>query len=440
MKPRKFGIIILALLVVVLIAHYVPRLYLIHVSRVNAYIENPLYFDKNFWIRTGTGLITLLYYLRILFYPHPLIFYYGFDMIPVTGWGNIWVLVSFVIHAGLLLTAIFLFRKKSILSYAIFYYLIAIFMYSNTVVPAVGMFAERFVFNASLGFTIALVWLVFKMFRTEPKSLTIELGDRLKILAVIVILLLPCAYLTFQRNRAWKTLYSLYRTDINHMERSVKGNLQYAGFLMNTIYRDPNFRQYGVANEFKVQTIISHYRRALRIYPKDYKSLNELGSVYLTCTKRTDSAIVFLRKAIRMTPDKQTAWVNLALAYRNIRKYDSAFYCYNRILQINPDEIKAKFAIADVYFESGQGEKAVRVNEDLMKEYPGSELPYINIGRYYFLAGDTSTAVHYLELSIQKRPQPNILRELSILYKAKGNMEKAEYYNQLAQQYANRQN
>ncbi|HTX88476.1 MAG TPA: tetratricopeptide repeat protein [Bacteroidales bacterium] len=433
-KPRNLAIIFGGLLVLMLAAHYLPRLYLIHVSRVNAYIENPLYFEKNFWIRTGTGLITLLYYLRLLFYPHPLIFYYGYDMVPVTGWGNIWVLLSFVIHAGLLITAILLFRKKSILSYAIFYYLIAIFMYSNMVVPAVGMMAERFVFNASLGFTIAIVWAVFRIFRTEPRSLTIELADRLKILAVIIVLLLPCAYLTYDRTRAWKTLYSLYRFDIDHMKRSVKGNLQYAGYLMNTIYQDPNFQQYGVANEFKVQTIITHYRRALRIYPNDYKSLNELGSVYLMCTKRPDSAVVFLQKAIRMAPEKQTAWVNLALAYRGLKKYDSALICYNRILQINPNEIKAKYAIGDVYFESGHGDQAVKLNLDMMDQFPDSEIPYINIGRYYFLVGDTTVALKYLEQSVQKRVQPNICRELSYLFRIRGDMEKAEYYNRLAGQ------
>ncbi len=440
MKPKKFWIILGTLVGVMLVAHYVPRLFLIHVSRVNSFIENPLYFEKNFWIRSGTGMMTLLFYLRILFYPWPLIFYYGYDMIPVTGWGNLLVLLSFLIHAGLLVFAFRQFRRKSLISFAILYYLIAISMYSNILVPAVGIVAERFVFNASLGFTIAIVWAIFRIFRTDPKSLTIELSSRLMILAVIILLFLPCAYLTFNRNRAWKSLYSLYRTDIPHMEHSVKGNLQYAGFLLTSIYKDPNFQQYGTANEYKVATIISHYRRALRMYPKDYKSLNELGSVYLTCTNKKDSAIVFLEKAVRMAPEKKTAYVNLALAYRTVHKYDSAIRCYNKILQISPEEIRAKYAIADTYFESGNNAQALAINEEMMRLDPASEIPYINLGRYYLLTGDTTNAVRYLEQSLQKRPQPGVLNELSQVYKAKGDMEKAEYYNRLAQQYGGRQN
>ena len=44
MKPRKFLWVFLVLLAVTLMAHFIPRLFLIHVDRVRSFIENPLYF------------------------------------------------------------------------------------------------------------------------------------------------------------------------------------------------------------------------------------------------------------------------------------------------------------------------------------------------------------------------------------------------------------
>ena len=395
MKPRKFLWVFLVLLAVTLMAHFIPRLFLIHVDRVRSFIENPLYFEKNFWIRTGTGMTTLLFYLLILFYPNPLIFYYGYDMIPVTGWGNLWVILSFLIHAILLLIALVLFRKKHILSFAILYYLVAISMYSNIVSPAVGIVAERFVFNASVGFAIAVVWLIFRIFRTDPRSLTIELNERIKILGIVFAIVVPFAMLTINRNKAWHDLFRLYKTDIVHMKRSVKGNLQYAGYLTNRVFRDPNFQQYGNVPALLSQTIINHYNVALKLYPDDYKSLNELGSVYVSFAGKPDSAILAFKKAIRLDPDQQSAWVNLGFAYRKKQEFDSALYCYNKILSINPGEIKAHFAIADLYFERGDLQQAVRINQEVMEKFPGSELPYINIGRYLMMAGDTAASIQY---------------------------------------------
>jgi tetratricopeptide (TPR) repeat protein len=440
MKPKNFIWIFAAVLFAGLMAYFIPRFFLPKAIHVNSFIENPLFMEKSLWIRTGTGLMTLLFYLRILIFPHPLLYYYGYNMIPVTGWGNILVVISFIIHLGLFVYAIRNFREKHILSFAILYYFIAIAIYTNVVTPVVGIVGERFVFNASLGFIIALVYLIFRVFRTEPMNLTIEFSERAKIVVIIILLLIPCTAMTLKRNREWRNLRELYTSDIKYLDKSVKANVEYAEFMRSMVYRDPNYQQNGTVNEQLQQVIVSHFRTALKMYPNDYTTLNDLATVYINFSLKVDSGIVFLKKAIALRPELQSAWVNMAMAYRKKNKLDSAITCYQKVLQINPGALIAVFKMADLYYEKGEFRKAIKLNEDVMKTYPDLDVPYFNIGYYFIMQGDTTTAIRYWEQAAQRNATYEVCYDLSMMYKAKGNMEKANYYSGLANEAKQRRN
>ncbi|MGA2824413.1 MAG: tetratricopeptide repeat protein, partial [Bacteroidales bacterium] len=432
MKPKNLIWIFVAALSIGLMVHFIPRLFLPKAIQVNSFIENPLFMDKNFYIRTGAGLMTLLFYLRILIFPHPLLYYYGYNMIPVTDWGNMLVMISFIIYLGLFVYAIRKFREKHILSFAILYYLIAIAMYTNVVTPVVGIVGERFVFNASLGFVIALVYFIFRVFRTEPMSLTIEFSERAKIVVIIVLLLIPYTAMTINRNREWHNLHDLYTSDIKYLDKSVKANVDFAEFMAAGVYKDPNYQQNGTVNEQLQQVIVSHFRKALKMYPNDYTTLNDLARVYLDFSPKVDSGFVFLKKAIALRPELQPAWENMATVYHKKNKLDSAIICYQKVLQINPGALTAVFKMADLYYEKGEFMKAIKMNEDVMKTFPKLDVPYFNIGYYYILQGDTATAIRYWEEAARRNLSYEVCTNLSMVYQARGDMEKAKYYNDFA--------
>lgn len=428
---RKIIPILGIILVAIILAQFLPRLYLPPFQRSANFIENPLFVEKSLWLRLGTGMVTLWFYLKMLFYPHPMLYYYGYNMIPVVGLTNLWALLSLVIHGGLLFIAIRKFREKSVLSFAILWYFIAIAMYTNIVTPVVGIVGERFVFNASLGFSVAVVYLVFMIFRTDPKRLTLEMDERLKIFAVVLLLLIPATLLANNRSRNWRNILTLYRHDIKSLNNSAKANLDYAGYLMSTVYSDPNFLKKGLVNELKYFFIVQHFKRSLELYPDNYQAINDLGTVYLFIGKNYDSAVYFLQKAIKLDSTLQPAWVNLGLAYRQQGKYDKAIGCYEHILSVNPRQIKARFALADVYNDLGDFNKAVQMNEDLMKEYPNLEMPYVNIGNYYMLKADTIAAVSYWEKAAAINPTYELCLQLNSLYIIKGDRKKADYFYDL---------
>jgi tetratricopeptide (TPR) repeat protein len=137
-----------------------------------------------------------------------------------------------LLYLILFTVAFWKFRKKSFLSFAILWYILAILFYSNVLFPVAGIVGERFVFNASLGFCMAFIGVVFLIFKTDPKSLTIEIDVRLKILASVILVIIPYATLTLARNNEWRSLNNLYAGDIKFLDRSVKANIDLGNFYL----------------------------------------------------------------------------------------------------------------------------------------------------------------------------------------------------------------
>ena len=154
--------------------------------------------------------------------------------------------------------------------------------------------------------------------------------------------------------------------------------------------------------------------------------------VYINFSQKVDSGMIFLKKAIALQPALQPAWMNMAMACRKKNQLDSAINCYRKVLQINPVALTAVFKMADLYYEKGEIGKAMRMNEDVMKSYPGLDVPYFNIGYYFIMQGDTTTAIRYWEQAARRNLSYEVCANLSIVYRARGDMEKAKYYHDFA--------
>jgi tetratricopeptide (TPR) repeat protein len=433
-KPSKITAVGAVLFITMLAAVLIPVLMLPPTFRTNFYFENALYFEKSIWVRLGTAMLSLLFYLRILIYPWPLLYYYGYNMIPLSNLGNPWVILTIIIYGGALIYAFRNFRKRTFLSFAILWYLISIFGYSNLLVPVPGIVGERFLFLGSVGFVMIIVYFLFRIFKTDPKSLTIELDSRIKIIAIAAIFLLPYGVLSFRRNFAWKNATVLFQSDIPHLENSAKANYQYAGYLMQMVYTDQNFLRYGVSNEFLRETIKKHFHLSLKVNPKEYNTLNDLGTAFLFIEKRYDSALYYFQKTIALDSSLTPAWVNMGMAYRQLGNYPKSMECYRKVLQIEPRQIKAYFAMADLYNDMGNVTKAVKMNEAIIEKYPDFDMPYINIGNYHMLKNDTAGAVQYWEKAAAINPSAEICMQLSVLFKMHSDYQKSQYYYNLGQQ------
>lgn len=281
MPLRKCIPIFFVMVIVAVIAKLIPILFIPGSIPEDTFTKNPLYFEKNLWIRLGTSFMVLLFYIKILIYPVSLVYHYGYDMIQIVSLANLWVIFSVLIHGTMFLFAVRKFRRKHLLSFAILWYLLAIFPYSNFIFPVNGIVAERYIFTASLGFCIASVYAVFLLFNTDPMTLTIEVDARIEILALFIIIMIPGTLLTISRNTKWKNTETIFSADIEDLHNSTDANAQYGAFLLKSFTTGTSGRETLQTREEKQQAVVLCLKQSLKIYPGNREAIKDLARAYL---------------------------------------------------------------------------------------------------------------------------------------------------------------
>jgi len=445
MKLKKITIITGLIALMGILGGIVPFWFLERI-RDFSMVENPLYFEDNLWYILGTGMYSLGYYFKILLIPHPLLYYYGYNMIPLVNLGNIWVILSILAYAGILAIAIWKFRQKHVISFAILFYLLTIAMFSNIVKPAPGIIAERFLLAPSLGFVIVLAWLIFILFKAKPESV-INKGNRIFFVMVLtVLILIPYSLKTYKRNQSWYSDRSLYNADMRFLDNSVKAHDLMGTSIMNRVERELS-KPVNVAKFLmpEINKSLGHFQRAIEIWPGHTSSWKNMGMIYnnprigehLMAKGDTAEFIAFKHKAVRsfrraleIEPEDGKALFNLGFTYESIGKVDSAMYYYEQCIQYNPTIINPRSRLADLNFMLGNTQKAIDLNKEITRIDPAEAVPYLSFGNYYMIMGDTLKAVESYEEAARRNARPEVYAFLAQYYIDQGDMEKAQMYRE----------
>ncbi len=446
------------------LAIFLAPVVLFNFERHFRYIENPLFYENNFFNKLATSFYILGFYLKLLLIPYPLRYYYGFNMIPVTNWLNPLVWLSLLFYVGIFVVAMKHFRQKKIISFIILFFLIHISMYANIVMPVPGIVGDRFMFFTSLAFAWFVVWLfieipkhsVFKQPVVRSKPVMIGL-------ALSLLYLLPMGYWVHIRNFQWRSQYLLFNSDMPHLENSVKANDLWAAEIIKKVNRELakpvnpyHFIRRNIAAAEK------RYNKALELDSTFYSAWLNLGSIYskihgnqariryMAYSKRGDNenamkskdemidyfkkAHYYFNQALKYKPDHTNGLVyyDIANAYELQEIYDSAERYYKKAIAIDSTFIISRSKLANVYFRKGEFQKALNENKTIMIMEPEADVPYINMGNYYVMFGDTTTALHYYEKAIQLGTRPEVGIFLYNYFSGRGDKQKAEYYKQKA--------
>ncbi|MEZ5197432.1 MAG: tetratricopeptide repeat protein [Bacteroidales bacterium] len=431
-KFYKLAIIALGLLAIVLIANYGPQYYLPPLRRPRRFFENNIRFE-DFWTRLTTGSYILLFYLKKLFIPFPLLYYYGYNMIPILKLPDIRVIFSFLFHGSIFVYAILKLKQKSIWSFIILFYLISIVMFTNVVRPVMGIVAERFLLTPSIAFSVFLVLVAFLIFKAKINQAYIPVKQLTNIIIFITLILLPFSALTINRNTAWKDQYTLFKADMPYLENSVKANDLYAKEISNKLetgnYK-PSEKQELVNEAFK------HYKQVLTLYPDYEVAWNNLATIYSFFLGNNEEAIKCLKKAIEIRPKEDTYYFNLSLLYdMNLKDKKRALKYMKDAYALDPESKDNMNNLARLYAENKFFDSANLINEKLLQLDSLSDIPHINSGNYAIIQGDTINAVRHWEKAVELNPaNDQISLWLSRHFNTLGDRTKSSYYQKLANQ------
>jgi tetratricopeptide (TPR) repeat protein len=443
MKPKKIWIMLAFLVLMAVIGGIMPFWFLER-ARSFSMVENPLYFVDSIWYIIGTGMYSLGYYFRLLLVPYPLLYYYGYDMIPIVNLANIWVILSIVFHLGIFLIALLKFKEKHVISFAILFYLVTIAMFSNIVMPVPGIIGERFLLIPSLGFVIVLAWLIFRLFKAKPQT-NDNSGARIFFVMVLTALvLIPYSYKTINRNKGWYSDISLYRADMKFLDNSVKAHDLLGTTSMRRIELELS-KQVNVAKFLMpdIKKALNHFQRAVEIWPGHASSWKNMAMIYnhpriaehLIAKGDTTMAVLYkrkavssFRKALEIEAEDAKTLFNLGLTYEYMGTFDSAAYFYQQCIDFSPDIINPRSRLADLNFMRGDEKEAIRLNMEIIRLDPQEALPYVSFGNYFMMKGDTLKAVESYEEAARRNTRPEVFSFLGQYFLEKGDMEKAKIY------------
>ncbi len=377
-------------------------------------------------------------YLRLLFFPHPLtIDYYSYH-IPITHWNELWAIVPLILYFAIGIYAVLTFKKKSLITYGIWFFLITLSVYSNLIVQ-LGIFVnERFLYSSSLGFCIVITALLFiRLPRVAPKK-----TDKIiyfVAVPVLSVILLLFSIKTISRNRVWSDNLTLFANDVQTSKNSAFGNYHYGALVLFEAQKLEDEKNNEKKKEL-TRTAINHLQQAIKIHPNYKKALLSLGDAYCEYNQNFDSAMVYYNRLLTINPKKRAVYDNVVqYAY----KYDSTEHkieIFKHLLKLNPTHFQLNYNLGMLYLEKKQDMKtaiqylkkaaSIKIDKDVCN----------NLATAYFFQGKMEKAIEMYHKALEVAPNDQqVYRNLALAYMQTGNRKKATECTLKAEQIAKAQ-
>lgn len=228
-------------------------------AEVTDLMNNPFY-GMTKAEKSATIFYTLLLYLKLLVYPHPLTHDYYPYHIPIMHWDDWRPILSLLLYIGLVVVFIKGWNKKTIWAYSSAFYLITLSIVSNIFISIGTFMNERFVYHASLGFCIALAWLLVK-------KTNYSLLSRYVSLAFFVAGTIALSILTLIRLPDWKTIRTLDRAALRVSPDSARSNHFFGVDIWNNVYMKLPQNADSTKRRAVLDSANKYFGKALEILP-----------------------------------------------------------------------------------------------------------------------------------------------------------------------------
>lgn len=413
----------------------------------------------------ATILLTWGKYFLLLLFPHPLTHDYYPKQIPLIGFSDVRAIIPLLITLALGVIAVWKFRSRHIVAFAIFFFWLTFAMSSNLLINIGAFMNERFMFAPLLGFTLILAWLLM---HPLGKKMKFSPAWRSAVLTVFLVLLAAWSVKTISRNRSWKNDLTLFTTDVKVSSNSAKCNTSAGGKLLEWSDSTAN----PIQRKEYLDLSVKYLRKSIDIYPRNIHSWILLGNAYIklkdypaarqcftNCLqinpkhpaslnnllhiaqvtnrdKLYEESVITYKLLMNLQPDSAIHPFGAGLAYKNAGRLDSAIYWFNASLQKDPEYGDAYGKLGEIY---GQHFNDLKRSEDyLMKAVscnPRDASSLENLGIIYALRKDYSKALEFFNQAYAISPDnAGLNRNLGKTYQDMGQADKAnEYYSRANQ-------
>ena len=322
--------------------------------------------------RYATIFYTLLIYLKLHIFPHPLTHDYYPYHIPIMDFSNWQVWLSIGIHVLLIVIGVLWMKNRKKVAFGLFLYFAAMSIVSNLVVSIGTFMNERFAFAASLGMCIIFGYILTTIAKKSGENKQLLLN------VLVGTILLLYGIKTMTRVPVWENALTLNKAAITVSKNSARANSFMSTALFNAYKEEKErSRQIRLLDE---ATPYAH--KAVQLHPSYYNGhLMKVGiaSEKYKMNNDLDQLLADFRNTIIYRPDVPFVktfleYVNkvgdknkLLAFYEDVsvnelidrqQKYDWAIYYLNLALQVDSSDPRIRSGLRKAYTAKGQLDRA----------------------------------------------------------------------------------
>jgi protein O-mannosyl-transferase len=385
----------------------------------------------------ATIFFTLWMYLRLLFFPHPLTYDYYPYQVEIIDWANPAAFLPLLLYIGIGAFALYgLLKKKDVISYSIWFYLIPLSVVSNMFFPVGTFMNERFVFISSIGFCIFLGYILYKYI---PKLIPERSSSNYVITLLILVILCLYSIKTISRNNAWENDLVLFTTDVETSFNSAKSTCSAGGKLLEEAQKPHISENKELHDEYCLQAI-EYLERSLEIYPDYIDALNLMGNAQFQYDQNVANALKYYNRVLRLRPGHPVSYNNSRIVVTNGHgllnagnspaSYDEILEQLIVLLSIRPDHPEANHLAGTIYGRFKNDLNSALPYFDNAEKY-GLDSPvfFRDFAVTYGLLQNYSEALNYFLKSLAKDPNDiQTYYNVAVTYMQLGNTEKSNEY------------
>src|SRR5207248_1761231 len=156
-------------------------------------------------------------------------------------------------------------------------------------------------------------------------------------------------------------------------------------------------------NQGQLDEAISHYRKAINIWPDYVDAHYNLGGAYIE-KGEVDEALAEYRRAIEIRPEEADSHNNYASALRELRQFDQAETEYKRALSLRPQYLDARLNLGSLLLQRGRTAEAITNLEAAKRLQPNDAATRVTLALALMKNGQSGEAAAELNRALQLAP------------------------------------
>ena len=371
--------------------------------------ENPLYVLKvSFLSKIAIAIKSLGFYVKLLFFPVPLRFYYGNNIIDLIGKPDIFFIIGicFFIASGI----IYYKTRNNLFLFGLLLFLGSIFPFLNFVVPVAGVFGERLAYISTIGFSIMIISLFIPLLKNSDIVSFKNMSSKPKIYGVFLIII--CMIYSWSRNTNWYNKLTLFEHDISSLEKSAKAN----SLLANEYFEMLRSNNKKYSDQIIIQKAIKHYSQAVTNDSSFFSAYNNAGVIHYSYLRDYKTAKKLFSLAIRYKPLYSQAYENLGNCFNQEKKLNAAFWCYKKSYEIDSKKYSAYIAAIKMFFDSLNYDKCLEIIKIARFNIPNNYELTTQEANCYLMKKDMEQALEKYEEAYKINPNSYLAQYISRKY------------------------